>query len=305
MKNYMSREINYTIIIPHKNMPELLQRCLDSIPQRDDIQIIVVDDNSDPDIVNFEIFPGVAKSYTEVIFTKEGKGAGYARNVGLKKAVGKWILFADADDFFADGFLEHVDKYHKSAYDLVYFGVYRISKETEKKSNIDPYYEKLMKGAIYEQKHEEYKYGAYVPWGKIIKLSLIKENNIIFDETIVANDKIFSIKAAHNATNIHFDERKIYTYMPANSILTPIKTPKANFDRFCVYVRMNRFFEDISQEKYKINLILPLKNLIDAKNMKYFYKGVRLFRESNFSFFSELFRFCWIFPQKILGKLIR
>jgi hypothetical protein len=32
--------IKYTVIIPHKNIPDLLQRCLDSIPRREDIQII-------------------------------------------------------------------------------------------------------------------------------------------------------------------------------------------------------------------------------------------------------------------------
>ena len=49
--------INYTVIIPHKNIPELLQRCLDSIPERDDIQVIVVDDNSDESRVSFDHFP--------------------------------------------------------------------------------------------------------------------------------------------------------------------------------------------------------------------------------------------------------
>ena len=43
----MDQIINYSIIIPHKNTPNLLQQCLDSIPYRDDIQIIVVDDNSE------------------------------------------------------------------------------------------------------------------------------------------------------------------------------------------------------------------------------------------------------------------
>lgn len=42
----MLTNINYSIIIPHKNSAGLLQRCLDSIPQRDDIQIIIIDDNS-------------------------------------------------------------------------------------------------------------------------------------------------------------------------------------------------------------------------------------------------------------------
>ena len=42
----MEIEINYSFIIPHRNVPHLLQRCIDSIPKRDDIQIIIVDDCS-------------------------------------------------------------------------------------------------------------------------------------------------------------------------------------------------------------------------------------------------------------------
>ena len=61
--------INYSIIIPHKNIPNLLQRCLDSIPNREDVQIIVVDDNSDPNIVDFDKFPGLNRSHFEVNFT--------------------------------------------------------------------------------------------------------------------------------------------------------------------------------------------------------------------------------------------
>ncbi len=39
----------HSFIIPHKNCLVLLNRCLDSILTRDDVQIIVVDDNSDVD----------------------------------------------------------------------------------------------------------------------------------------------------------------------------------------------------------------------------------------------------------------
>ena len=95
-------EYNYTIIIPHKNISTLLQRCLNSIPERPDVQVIVVDDNSDPAVVDFENFPGKDRKNTEIYLTKEGKGAGYARNVGLRHAKGEWLLFADADDFYTE-----------------------------------------------------------------------------------------------------------------------------------------------------------------------------------------------------------
>ena len=60
-------EIVYSVIIPHKDIPCLLQRCLDSIPPRDDVQIIVVDDNSSPDIVDFAHFPGQDRTDVPVI----------------------------------------------------------------------------------------------------------------------------------------------------------------------------------------------------------------------------------------------
>ena len=49
---------NYSFIIPHRNTPKLLQRLLDSIPERDDVEIVIIDDNSDNSIVNFSCFPG-------------------------------------------------------------------------------------------------------------------------------------------------------------------------------------------------------------------------------------------------------
>ena len=71
-------EYTYTIIIPHKNIPLLLQRCLDSVPLRNDVQIIVVDDGSSSNVVDFTNFPGTDRENVEIIFTKDGKGAGYA-----------------------------------------------------------------------------------------------------------------------------------------------------------------------------------------------------------------------------------
>ena len=67
-------DINYTIIIPHKDIPDVLQRCLDSIPQSEDAQVIVVDDNSDPENVNFAHFQRLDRTDVERYFTREGKG---------------------------------------------------------------------------------------------------------------------------------------------------------------------------------------------------------------------------------------
>ena len=108
----------YTFIIPHHNSPELLNRCLDSIPQRGDIQIIVVDDNSAEDKR-----PYIERDDVEVIYidAEHTKGAGRARNYGLKAAKGKWLLFADCDDFYNAGFLEVLDQYKDKNIDMLFF----------------------------------------------------------------------------------------------------------------------------------------------------------------------------------------
>ena len=105
-------DINFSIIIPHHDIPQLLERCLKSIPIKEDLEVIVVDDNSNPKLVDFNNFPGMERKDTTCILDKKGGGAGYARNVGMKHANGKWLIFADADDFFTDYFYDIINKYN-------------------------------------------------------------------------------------------------------------------------------------------------------------------------------------------------
>ena len=45
---------NYTLLIPHYNIPFLLRRLLKSVPRRDDLQVIVVDDCSFRDLGEYD-----------------------------------------------------------------------------------------------------------------------------------------------------------------------------------------------------------------------------------------------------------
>ena len=121
-------EYSFSIIIPHKNCPELLNQCVDSIPERDDIQIIVVDDNSDEGKK-----PVISRSGVDVILldAENAKGAGRARNVGLEKATGKWLLFSDSDDTFETENLNRMlDKYQDSEADIIFFNANRVDEQT-------------------------------------------------------------------------------------------------------------------------------------------------------------------------------
>src|SRR5690606_31308962 len=125
----MNRSINYSIIIPHKNIPDLLSRCLASIPDKEEFQVIIVDDNSDSNKVDFKNFPGLNRSNTEIYFTKRGKGAGYARNIGLRHAKGKWLIFADSDDFFNPCFETVINQHVDSKADVIYFSATSVNSD--------------------------------------------------------------------------------------------------------------------------------------------------------------------------------
>ena len=112
----------YSVVIPHKNCVPLLQRCLESIPQRNDIQVIVVDDVSDLTEEERMLMESFENERIKVVFLSLSKYAGGARNIGLSMAEGKWVVFSDSDDFFTPNAFEIMDDYVNTDYDIIFFG---------------------------------------------------------------------------------------------------------------------------------------------------------------------------------------
>ena len=187
------RKYLYSIIIPHKDIPSLLQRCLDSIPSMDDIQVVVVDDNSNSEIVDFEKFPGLNRPNTEVYFDKSGKGAGRARNIGLEHAKGEWVVFADSDDVFEPDFPKILEMLlEDTESDVVNFDV--VSRNLEDNAPNDEI-EKIgyhCNTPQYINNPQTFKYVVLTPWGKVIRRSLIEEKKIRYEEVAYGNDLFFA-----------------------------------------------------------------------------------------------------------------
>lgn len=202
--------INYSIIIPHKDIPDLLIRCLNSIPERDDVQIIVVDDNSKDAETYKEKYPELSRPNLDLYLTKEGKGAGYARNVGLDHAKGKWLLFADADDFFSDQVNQIMDEYLGELSDIVYFDIDCVfSEDISKKSGRVDF---VKMSSIYSDEDYEKKIRVthITPWAKFISRIFVKENNIKFQEIKWSNDVFFSTCAGVLAKKIKLSKDLLY-----------------------------------------------------------------------------------------------
>lgn len=200
--------INYSFIIPHHNCPELLERCLNSIPQRRDIQIIVVDDNSDED--KRPIYSNRIEVEYIYIDKNETKGAGRARNRGLTKAKGKWIVFSDSDDFFEiDVLKDKMDKYKDSDADIIFFNTDILDAETLNPMNSVYKYRDIVNNNN-DNSVEWLRYRSNVPWGKFIKKDLVILNNLSFSECIAGNDLYFSVTTGHYSKITRVDIDTIY-----------------------------------------------------------------------------------------------
>jgi glycosyltransferase involved in cell wall biosynthesis len=195
--------INYSIIIPHKNTPDLLQYCLDSIPVRDDVQVIVVDDNSEAEKVDFECFPQWKGENYEYYLTKEGKGAGYARNVALEHAQGKWVVFVDADDFLLPNVGDVFDEEKDTEADIVFFRPKAVMLEDRVTPSSRTDYFNAFVDAYLEDGDETLLRCRWLsPCCKLFRLEMIRDNHIRFDEIRYSNDALFSVMAGTKASKI-------------------------------------------------------------------------------------------------------
>ena len=89
-----------SVIVPVFNAEEYLQKCLDSLVNQTykNIEILCINDGSTDD--SKSILERYAKEYNNITaINQKNKGVSAARNMGLEKATGDWIMFVDADDW--------------------------------------------------------------------------------------------------------------------------------------------------------------------------------------------------------------
>lgn len=114
--------MKYSVIIPVWNQGKLVTECLNTIPKRDDTEIIVVDDGSTDGTLQV-LFDYKEKIYPELIIIgyKDNKGVSYARNRGLEASSGKYVVFIDSDDYvYTKIFNEICDNYYNEA-DMIFY----------------------------------------------------------------------------------------------------------------------------------------------------------------------------------------
>ena len=112
-----------SVIVPIYNCENYIKECLDSIFCQDykNIEVICVDDGS-----NDHSKDAILKYDKVRYFYQTNKGQGAARNLGIEKANGEWLVFCDSDDFIESNFISKMMAKTDSSVDLVCCNIRRV-----------------------------------------------------------------------------------------------------------------------------------------------------------------------------------
>ena len=235
------REPDFSVIIPQRNALDTIPRLIDSIPDMERVEIILVD-NSPESISKADI--KTDRDYT-LLWSPPEKFAGGARNKGLEAARGKWLVFADADDFFTknafDVFYQHFDDLH----DVIYFSSRGEYSDGSGTTNRGALYNQLIDDFLSDpEKRMDIRLYFSVPWAKMVRRQFVAEHSFRFDEVITANDACFSMMTGYYAKSVTATKDVVYVVTTSRGSLTRRKDEAAIWSRFQVKLRKNKFLRE-------------------------------------------------------------
>ncbi|SEQ23900.1 Glycosyltransferase involved in cell wall bisynthesis [Virgibacillus subterraneus] len=283
-----------TIIIPHYNSTDTVLKLLDSVPVKKEIQILIIDDHSNQEEKQKLMKFKDNSTHRDIQFLENDsgkKGAGSSRNVGLKNAIGEWILFADSDDFFVDGFYDSIEKYFNANVDVVFFKPTSIELETGNISNRHTRFAEIIDDYSETNSRKSelmLRYRVVVPWSKLIKKSVIEENEILFENVISSNDVMFSANLGHHIKTFDISKDTIYCVTKSSGSLTTSMNSEVFDTRIDVFVRYYKFLQEhLSKEDFN-SLDLSGQGIVflsTKHGFKKFYNVIRVFRKNNIRIF--------------------
>jgi len=212
--------VKLSVIVPVYNVEHYLDRCLKSILAQNfsDYEVILIDDQSTDD--SFKIMQNYSREYGfKIIRNFENVGLSATRNVGISKAVGKYIYFLDSDDWLdSDMFSTIISIMESDNLDLIFFDFY-LAKSKEKYISQNLYFNRPngivssveLLEHIFKQRLGDYS------WSRVVRRSVLIDNNIRYpSDTRVFEDLAVTYQVIENSNRIRLIENKFYYYFRKN-----------------------------------------------------------------------------------------
>lgn len=204
---------NLTIITPVYNGEKYIKRYLGSVSNIKEAELIFIDDGSSDS--SYKQLTEFQKKYSNCKVLKNNKnmGVSYSRNLGIKQATNKYILFLDIDDYLTDNFTS-ISKLLTCDYDFISFGVVSKKNNCLIKNDII-FYGEITKQNLLTNNLSVFFNVNVSTWikNKLYKTSLIKKHDIFFDQSIsFAEDLKFNLDFINKSQNYYFCDDYLIIY---------------------------------------------------------------------------------------------
>lgn len=211
--------VTVSIIVPVYNVEPYLKKCLSSIRESNfgDYEVILVDDGStDRSGAICDEFVSLDSRFS--VYHLENGGVSHARNFGMDRALGEFLVFIDSDDSIGPDYLSDIliageEDYVFCGYKDVYQG--KVLKEHRFQDEII---------SVEELRRRVNKFGKDIfpcaVWKGCYKRAIIVEHGIRFDEGIsLGEDLLFNIHYLEKCRTIRIDSSTAYYYEQVPSSL--------------------------------------------------------------------------------------
>lgn len=253
--------IDVSVIVPAYNASKYIKKCIKSLLNQTikNIEIIIINDGSTDNTQ--KIIKSFKDKRIKLINLKKNQGIGNARNLGIKKAKGKYIGFIDSDDYVAKNMYEEMfNKAINENLDLVICNFYKIVENTKEKIKVNiPHFDNT--NTIINPKL--FLDIELAPWNKLYKKELLINKE--FSTNLKYEDAPFVFACLSDAKQIgHIN--KYFNYYIVHDKSETTKMDKRVYDILKILDVINNYTKEKNAEIEYLNIRAILRYTLQQKN---------------------------------------
>ena len=244
----MENQLLLSIVVPVYNAVEYLQRTISSLLHQDisekEYEIILVNDGSTDN--SLQLIKKIMVNHTNIVLVdKKNGGVSSARNTGIERAKGKYIMQVDADDFLESNVIGKLVRIADDRQAELLFYRAKFFPDRHEITNIQPF----EIGKTYD--------GEYImlhgmkissPWGNLYLRKFILQVGLKYFGSISHQDVEYNYRLYPHARRIVFSDIVAYHYNVSGESVTrtsdPLKLQKLMLDNVDVAANVIRYYRD-------------------------------------------------------------
>lgn len=236
--------MKYSFIIPSFNCEKYIENCIMSIISQNSnvpYEVIIVDDGSTDStelIINNLLlkYPNVIKYFKQI-----NQGVSIARNNGIKKSKGEYIIFVDSDDEIFDNFFSNLEKViGNNSYDVIKTKVKCIeNKKYDNRFEVPVFAKKTGIKALCEFCDSNKIFAT--PWSYIFKRDFIVKEKLFFKKNTTHEDYLLIPMILSKAHSITSTDWFGYKYIKRKNSMS------TSFDNVNETIRINDFINNTNE----------------------------------------------------------